>query len=140
MRGLTYRYSGREQQATLELERAENELRTQLKTTPEFEPALGALCLCLAALGKRTETEKMCAALLEKPIHDAMQIDETRYLVAMSLAMVNAHERALEVLTSLLSNPHYNDVAHLELDPAFISMRTEPRFIAMMNKYRTGSM
>lgn len=88
MRGLTYRYSGREQQATLELERAENELRTQLKTTPEFEPALGALCLCLAALGKRTETEKMCAALLEKPIHDAMQIDETRYLVAMSLAMV----------------------------------------------------
>ena len=65
MRGLTYRYSGREQQATLELERAENELRTQLKTTPEFEPALGALCLCLAALGKRTETEKMCAALLE---------------------------------------------------------------------------
>ena len=43
------------------------------------------------------------------------------------------------VIETALSNPHYIGVAHFKLDPAFSGLRTDARFIALMNRFRDGT-
>ena len=95
--------------------------------------------LALGAMHRRDDAQATCARLLKTAPPDAMAIGETRYIAASGLALAGAHEQALPIIEATLSHPNYAGVARFESDPAFAGMREDPRFIALMQRFRNRS-
>lgn len=138
LRGLTLKYAGRGDEAATELSNAKAVIKARLLESPDFSPAVGALCLCLGAMGELAATQAACTKLklLESTVVDAMEVGETRYIAAAALALAGATDQSLTVIETALSHPHYTGVAHYERDPAFSAMRSDSRFIALMDRFR----
>lgn len=121
MRGLTLRYAGRPAEAALRAALALIEAKRL--SEPDYEPALGALCLARGALGQRDEASAAAAPYLRFAEQDAVQRDEARYLVATALALAGDAAEALKLLQTQCAGAHYNGLAHIERDPAFAALR-----------------
>ena len=139
MRGMTLRHAGRDREAEVALQQAHAEILARLRSTPDFHPATGALCLALGAMRRRDDAQATCARLLKTAPPDAMAIGETRYIAASGLALAGAQDRALPIIEATLSQPNYAGAARFESDPAFAGMREDPRFIALMQRFRNRS-
>ena len=126
MRGLTLTYAGRD--ATAQLRAALVEIEALREQEPDYEPALGALCLAHGALGDAAAARAAAAPFERFAERDAVQLDEARYLVACALALAGEVGPVLTRLDAQLVGPHYNGLAHIEHEPAFAQLRNSSAY------------
>ena len=61
---------------------------------------------------------------------------ETAIDLAQIYVMVGDHERAVEQLEYLLTNPSWVSVAWLEIDPTWNPLRDDPAFQELLERHR----
>jgi tetratricopeptide (TPR) repeat protein len=111
-------------------ESARAELQEQLRRTPD-EPQLHALLgLALAHSGQRVEAmrEGERAVALKPVKEDATQGAYIQHQLARIYLLVGENEKALDRLEPLMKLNYYVSPAWLRIDPAFIPLRSNPRF------------
>ena len=57
-------------------------------------------------------------------------------VMAMIYTIIGQYENAIELLDQALSIPSWSSVKYLRADPIFEPLLDNPRFIAMLKKYK----
>jgi len=91
-----------------------------------------------AVLGHHTEAEELAEQLhrANPPQRDAIVYASLIVGLAESYALMEDHERALDLLAEALRIPCEISVAVLEIDPIWESLRNDPHSQALLRKYR----
>lgn len=124
------------------IEEGELELRewTSAGNIPGAVLARGRLALYLAVAGHSTRASEELEEVLDA---DPMSVDGLVGWTAVANAMVAAiileeGDQALRAVEMLLARPSYYTVERFRQDPALGSMRDDPRFEALMERYQLG--
>jgi len=95
-----------------------------------------ALAQIYAAANDRAATVEQAELALRLAPVDAVERMVDTYDMARALALVSEKDRALQLLEPLLPGPSTVSVRYVELDPHWDSLRNDPDFIALLNRYR----
>jgi tetratricopeptide (TPR) repeat protein len=117
--------------------RAKNAVEEQLKRSPDIEKTHIQLAKVLAELGEKDAAlaEAQRATDLLPESKDAFGGPEISEGVAQVHAILGDNDRAIEILDGLLSRPSAVTVQGLKVNPIWDSLRSDPRFQALMQKY-----
>jgi TolB-like protein/Tfp pilus assembly protein PilF len=109
----------------------------QLKRTPDSEDAHIQLAKALAFLGEQEAAiaEARRAAELLPESKDAFGGPEITEGVAEVHAILGDNDRAIEILSGLLSRPSGVTAEGLKVNPIWDPLRSDPRFQALIDKY-----
>jgi TolB-like protein/cytochrome c-type biogenesis protein CcmH/NrfG len=109
----------------------------KLKQNPDAEKLHIQLARVLAYLGEKDSAlaETQRATELAPESKDAFGGPEIMAGVAEVYAILGDNGRAIEILDGLLSRPSSITVQVLNLNPIWDSLRNDPRFQALLNKY-----
>ncbi len=121
--------------------KAKDLLDAQLKQSPDSPDMHIQLAKVLACLGERDAAvaEARRATELLPESKDAFGGPEIAAGVAEVHAIVGDNGRAIEILDGLLSRPSGVTVQGLKVNPIWDSLRNDPRFQALLNKYGGGA-
>jgi TolB-like protein/cytochrome c-type biogenesis protein CcmH/NrfG len=117
--------------------KAKDLLEGQLKQSPDSPDLRIQLAKVLAYLGEKDValTEAQHASELLPESKDAFGGPEITAGVAEVCGIVGENGRAIELLEGLLGRPSAVTVPILKLSPAWDSLRADPRFQALLDKY-----
>jgi TolB-like protein/Tfp pilus assembly protein PilF len=117
--------------------KAKNLLEAQLKESPDAEEIHVQLAKVLAHLGEKdaAAAEARRATELRPESKDAFGGPEIAAGVAEVYAILGDNDRAIEILDRLLSRPSAVTVEGLKVNPIWDSLRSDPRFQALIEKY-----
>jgi TolB-like protein/tetratricopeptide (TPR) repeat protein len=111
-------------------ERARQGLEVQLRATPDDLNLLVSHFMALAYLGRKEEAvlEAEHARALWPPTRDLLHGPYVSHQLARVYILTGEHEKALDVLESLLKIPYRLSPGWLKIDPNFDPLRQNPRF------------
>jgi TolB-like protein/class 3 adenylate cyclase/Tfp pilus assembly protein PilF len=117
--------------------RAKSALEDELKRTPDAAKLHIALAKVLAFLGEKDAAlvEAQRASELQPESKDAFEGPAITEGVAQVHAILGDNDRAIEILGGLLSRPSAVTVQTLKINPIWDSLRSDPRFQALAQKY-----
>src|SRR5438876_63780 len=117
--------------------KAKDLLEAQLKESPDAEEIHVQLAKVLAHLGEKDAAlaEARRATELRPESKDAFGGPEIAAGVAEVHAILGDNDRAIEILDGLLSRPSAVTVQSLKVSPIWDSLRNDPGFQALLNKY-----
>jgi len=117
--------------------KAKGLLETQVKESPDATDMHIQLAKVLAYLGEKDAAlaEARRAAELLPESKDAFGGPEITAGVAEVYCIVGENGRAIEILDGLLSRPSDVTVQGLKINPIWDSLRSDPRFQALIDKY-----
>jgi TolB-like protein/Flp pilus assembly protein TadD len=128
---------GDKARAQMEFEQARVVSEQLLRDAPEDPARHAQHGLILAALGRKEEAiaEGKRAVELLPESRDAFDGPRFTAALAQIYAWTGETDEAFRLLDHLLSVPNGIDVSILKLDPAWDSLRKDPRFQALIDKY-----
>src|SRR5881398_281588 len=117
--------------------KAKTAAEEKLKRNPDSEEAHLNLAKVLACLGERDSAlaEAQRATELLPETKDAFGGPEIMEGVAQVHAILGENDRAIEILDGLLSRPSAVTAQGLKINPIWDSLRTDPRFQGLLDKY-----
>jgi TolB-like protein/Tfp pilus assembly protein PilF len=117
--------------------KAKDAVEEELKRSPDVEKTHIQLAKVLAQLGERVaalaQTQRATELLPESK--DAFGGPEITAGVAEVYTILGDNDRAIEILDGLLSRPSAVTVQVLKVSPIWDSLRSDPRFQALLDKY-----
>lgn len=121
---------GRESDARAEAEAARRTLESRIKEQPEDSRYHASLGLVLAQLGRKEEAIRSGRRATELlPVErEAWRGAVLQELLARTYARVGEDDAAIDILEDLLARPSRLSSALLRIDPAWKSLRGNPRF------------
>ena len=134
LRGLVYHRQGEREAARREFAAAHARLEAELRGNERDPRLLKALCVTLGGLGELAAAQATCADAGRLAIPDAYTGDE--YMLALGLTLAGDSDGALVLLERLFAKPAGWYVLRLDLDPLFAPLHDDPRFVAMVARYR----
>jgi TolB-like protein/Flp pilus assembly protein TadD len=138
LEGELYRIQGDEARARTALEHARVVSDQLLRAAPADAARHGQHGLILAALGQKQEAiaEGKRAVELLPESEDAFDGPQITAMLAQIYAWTGEFDEAFRLLDHLLVVPNGLTVPMLKLDPAWDPLRKDPRFQALIDKYR----
>ena len=126
-----------EPEARAAFEKAKSSAEEQVRRSPDSEDAHIQLAKVLAQLGEKEAAvaEVQRATDLRPESKDAFGGPEITAGVAEVYAILGENDRAIEILDGLLSRPSAITVEGLKINPIWDSLRSDPRFQALLQKY-----
>ncbi len=126
-----------EPEARAAFEKAKSSAEEQVRRSPDSEDAHIQLAKVLAQLGEKDAAvaEAQRATDLRPESKDAFGGPEITAGVAEVYAILGQNDRAIEILDGLLSRPSAITVEGLKINPIWDSLRSDPRFQALLQKY-----
>ena len=117
--------------------KAKSAAEEQLKKSPDSSDVHIQLAKILACLGEKDAAlaESQRATELRPESKDAFSGPEITEGVAQVYAILGDNGAAIEILDGLLSRPSSVTVQGLKLNPFWDSLRNDPQFQALLNKY-----
>ncbi len=121
--------------------RAKSAVEDELKRTPDAAKLHVALAKVLAFLGEKDAAlvEAQRASELQPESKDAFEGPAITEGVAQVHAILGDKDRAIEILEGLLSRPSGVTAQSLKINPIWDSLRSDPRFQALAQKYADKS-
>jgi tetratricopeptide (TPR) repeat protein len=118
-------------------QKAKTAAEEQVNRSPDSEDAHIQLAKVLAYLGEREAAvaEAQRASDLLPESKDAFGGPEIAVGVAEVHTVLGDNDRAIQILDGLLSRPSAVTVQSLKVNPIWDSLRSDPRFQALMQKY-----
>jgi serine/threonine protein kinase/tetratricopeptide (TPR) repeat protein len=128
---------GETEQARQGYEAAREMLEAEVAGRPDDPRFHSSLGIALAALGRSEEAvaEGRRATELLPRSKDGFYYIPFAIDLAQIYVMVGDHERAVEQLEQLLTNPSWISVTWLEIDPTWNPLRSDPRFQEMLRRH-----
>ncbi|HOC42370.1 MAG TPA: protein kinase [Thermoanaerobaculales bacterium] len=124
--------------ARQDYEAARKALEAEVARQPEDPRFHSSLGIALAGLGQRQQAvaEGRRATELLPRSRDGFYYIPSAIDLAQIYVMVGDHERAVEQLEYLLTNPSWVSVAWLEIDPTWSALRDDPAFQELLERHR----
>ena len=121
--------------------KAKTIIEAQLKQSPNDARIHAQSAKVLACLGEKETAlvEAQRARELFPESKDAFGGQEITVAVAEVYAILGDNAHAIEILEALLNRPSWVAAEGLEVDPVWDPLRNDPRFQALVNKYRYKS-
>jgi TolB-like protein/Tfp pilus assembly protein PilF len=118
-------------------EKAKSTAEEQVRRSPDSEDAHIQLAKVLAQIGEKEAAvaEVQRATDLRPESKDAFGGPEITAGAAEVYAILGENDRAIEILDGLLSRPSAITVEGLKINPIWDSLRRDPRFQALLQKY-----
>ena len=118
-------------------EKAKSTAEEQVRRSPDSEDAHIQLAKVLAQLGEKEAAvaEVQRATDLRPESKDAFGGPEITAGAAEVYAILGENDRVIEILDGLLSRPSAITVEGLKINPIWDSLRRDPRFQALLQKY-----
>jgi TolB-like protein/Flp pilus assembly protein TadD len=137
LEGMLYRYQGDKVRAQAAFDRARVIAEQLVRESPDDAARHGQLGFILAGLGRKEEAirEGKRAVELLPESQDAFDGPEATAALAQIYAWTGERDQAFSLLDHLLITPNGLTVPILKLDPVWDSLRTDPRFQALVDKY-----
>jgi TolB-like protein/Flp pilus assembly protein TadD len=137
LEAMVYRYQGDKVRAQAAFDRARVIAEQLVRESPEDATRHGQLGFILAGLGRKEEAirEGKRAVELLPESQDAFDGPEATAALAQIYAWTGERDQAFSLLDHLLIIPNGLTVPILKLDPVWDSLRTDPRFRALLDKY-----
>jgi TolB-like protein/Flp pilus assembly protein TadD len=137
LEAMVYRYQGDKVRAQAAFDRARVIAEQLVHENPEDAARHGQLGFILAGLGRKEEAirEGKRAVELLPESQDAFDGPEVTAALAQIYAWTGERDQAFSLLDHLLIIPNGLTVPILKLDPVWDSLRTDPRFRALIDKY-----
>ena len=137
LEGMLYRYQGDKVRAQAAFDRARVIAEQLVRESPDDAARHGQLGFILAGLGRKEEAirEGKRAVELLPEAQDAFDGPEATAALAQIYAWTGERDQAFSLLDHLLITPNGLTVPILKLDPVWDSLRTDPRFQALVDKY-----
>ncbi|HWX16286.1 MAG TPA: tetratricopeptide repeat protein [Chthoniobacterales bacterium] len=137
LEAMVYRYQGDKVRAQAAFDRARVVAEQLVRENPEDAARHGQLGFILAGLGRKEEAirEGKRAVELLPESQDAFDGPEATAALAQIYAWTGERDQAFSLLDHLLIIPNGLTVPILKLDPVWDSLRTDPRFQALVDKY-----
>ena len=137
LEAMVYRYQGDKVRAQAAFDRARVIAEQLVRENPEDAGRHGQLGFILAGLGRKEEAirEGKRAVELLPESQDAFDGPEATAALAQIYAWTGERDQAFSLLDHLLIIPNGLTVPILKLDPVWDSLRTDPRFRALLDKY-----
>ena len=135
--GTCYKLQGDEAKAKEAFERARVVSEQLIREAPDDAPRQAQHGLILAALGRKDEAiaqGKRAMELLPES-QDAFDGPQITGALAEIYAWTGETDKALQLIDHLLQIPNGLTVPVLKIDPAWDSLRKDPRFQALIDKY-----
>jgi TolB-like protein/Tfp pilus assembly protein PilF len=134
--GLARRALQEEPGARASFLKAKNAAEEQLKRTPDVAKLRIQLAKVLAFLGEKDSAmaEAERASKLQPETKDAFEGPAITEGVAQVYTILGAKDRAIEILDGLLNRPSYVTVQGLKVNPIWDSLRSDPRFQALIDR------
>ncbi len=119
---------------------ARDEIKTKLRDDPDNGLLHGILCLINAGLGERDESLAEGKRAVElRPIEkDAVDGPVALTRLAMARAWLGDKDAAIEGLSLVASVPSGPDYGQLKFDPAWSSLRGDPRYVHIVTTLQTS--
>ena len=129
---------GETDQARREYETARAALEAAVAERPDDPRLHSSLGIALAALGRSEQAvaEGRRATELLPRSKDGFYYIPFAIDLAQIYVMVSDHERAVEQLDDLLTNPTWISVSFLEIDPTWNPLRDDPNFQELLRRHR----
>jgi tetratricopeptide (TPR) repeat protein len=129
---------GEAEQARQGYEAAREALETEVARQPDDPRLHSSLGIALAALGHREQAvaEGRLATELLPRSKDGFYYLPYAIDLAQIYVMVGDHDRAIEQLEELLTNPSWISVPFLENDPTWNPLRDDPKFQELLRRQR----
>jgi TolB-like protein/Tfp pilus assembly protein PilF len=117
--------------------KAKSAAEEQLKRTPNDAKLHIQLAKTLAFLGEKDSAlaEAQTASQLQPESKDALDGPHITEGVAEVYAILGDNDRAIEILEGLLNRPSYVTAEGLKVNPIWDSLRSDPRFQALIEKH-----
>ena len=137
LEAMVYRYQGDKVRAQAAFDRARVVAEQLVRENPEDAARHGQLGFILAGLGRKEEAirEGKRAVELLPESQDAFDGPEATAALAQIYAWTGERDQAFSLLDHLLIIPNGLTVPILKLDPVWDSLRSDPRFQALVDKY-----
>jgi TolB-like protein/Flp pilus assembly protein TadD len=137
LEAMVYRYQGDKVRAQAAFDRARVIAEQLVRENPEDAARHGQLGFILAGLGRKEEAirEGKRAVELLPESQDAFDGPEATAALAQIYAWTGERDQAFSLLDHLLIIPNGLTVPILKLDPVWDSLRSDPRFQALVDKY-----
>ena len=121
-------------------ETARDEIKAKLRDDPDNGLLHGILCLINAGLGEREESLAEGKRAVElRPIEkDAVDGPVALTRLAMARAWLGDKDAAIEGLSLVSSVPSGPDYGQLKFDPAWSSLRDDPRYVHIVTTLQTS--
>ena len=135
LEGMLYRYQGDKVRAQAAFDRARVIAEQLVRESPDDAARHGQLGFILAGLGRKEEAirEGKRAVELLPEAQDAFDGPEATAALAQIYAWTGERDQAFSLLDHLLITPNGLTVPILKLDPVWDSLRTDPRFQALVD-------
>jgi TolB-like protein/Tfp pilus assembly protein PilF len=117
--------------------KAKSAAEEQVKRSPDDAKLRMQLAKALAQLGEKEAAlaEAQRATELQPESRDALDGPHITEDAAQVHAILGDNDRAIEILDGLLNRPSYLTVQGLRVNPVWDSLRNDPRFQALLEKY-----
>lgn len=134
--GWAHKMKGEDGAATAAFDSARVILEAYGKEHPDDPRVQGGLGFAYAGLGRTADAIRAANRLAEANRRYPFEWAEMGHTVAQILAQAGAVGQTIEVLEPLLAGPSYISVNTVDTDWAYDPVRNDPRFQALLEKYR----
>jgi len=133
--GLTHLYAGDTDVARPLLLEAKQAFETLLEQHPESYPINRSLCTITGGLGELSNAQQYCRDSLATAPGDAFLAGDFKFYAATGLALAGDSQAALELLVAMLEGKAGFNIYPVIYHPAFDSIREDPAYIELLEKY-----